>query len=104
MGEHVPGTGEQSATKVRPEATEPKMYRVLMHNDHYTTMDFVVAVLKTVFRKPSDEAVRIMLNIHREGVGMCGVFPLQVAETKIAAVHAHAQKSGYPLRCSAEPE
>lgn len=79
------------------------MYRVLMHNDDYTTMDFVVAVLVVIFGKPFDEAERIMLNVHRKGVGICGVYPQEIAETKIAQVHERAQESGFPLRCSMEP-
>ena len=80
------------------------MYQVLMHNDHYTTMDFVVEMLETVFRKPSPEAVRIMLNIHEQGVGRCGVYTAEIAEAKIATVHQTARAHGYPLRCTMEPE
>lgn len=96
------------ATIVKPDTKEqvkpPELFRVLMHNDDYTTMDFVVAVLQSVFQKPTEEAVRIMLNIHHEGIGMCGVYPADIAETKIDTVHAQAQAHGYPLRCSMEPE
>jgi ATP-dependent Clp protease adaptor protein ClpS len=74
-----------------------------MHNDDYTTMDFVVAVLVVIFGKPFDEAERIMLNVHRKGVGICGVYTEEVAETKVAQVHERAQESGFPLRCSMEP-
>ncbi|MBW1987959.1 MAG: ATP-dependent Clp protease adaptor ClpS [Deltaproteobacteria bacterium] len=80
------------------------MYRVLLHNDDYTTMDFVVEVLRTVFHKPSAEASRIMWNVHLNGVGVAGVYTAEVAETKIHTVHRLAREHGFPLRCSMEPE
>ncbi|MFP4172386.1 MAG: ATP-dependent Clp protease adaptor ClpS [Candidatus Hydrogenedentota bacterium] len=80
------------------------MYRVLLHNDHYTTMDFVVYILETVFRKPMDQAVRIMLNVHENGTGIAGVYSAEIAEAKVATVHRQARQHGYPLRCSMEPE
>ena len=82
----------------------PQMYRVILHNDHYTTMDFVVYILETVFRKPMDEAVRIMLNVHENGTGIAGVYTAEIAEAKVATVHRQARQHGYPLRCSMEPE
>lgn len=78
------------------------MYRVLMHNDDYTTMEFVVAVLIAVFRKSPTEANRIMLHIHFKGTGICGTYPYEVAETKIGKVQAMARREGFPLRCSLE--
>ncbi|HIJ72638.1 MAG TPA: ATP-dependent Clp protease adapter ClpS [Candidatus Hydrogenedentes bacterium] len=104
MGEYMPGPGEAVSSDVEQDVQPPAMYRVLLHNDDYTTMDFVVAVLEGIFRKPRDEAVRIMLNVHHGGTGVCGVYPGQVAETKVAQVHAHAKTCGYPLKCSMEPE
>ncbi|MBX7257840.1 MAG: ATP-dependent Clp protease adaptor ClpS [Candidatus Hydrogenedentes bacterium] len=101
--EYISSPGTSAETKVREELKAPDMFRVLMHNDDYTTMDFVVHVLRNVFCKPTEEAVRIMLNIHHEGVGVCGVFTADIAETKIASVHAQAEAQGYPLRCSMEP-
>lgn len=92
--------------QARPQAAsrtatrQPPMFRVLMHNDDYTSMDFVVAMLEQVFHKSPIEANRIMLHIHYRGVGICGVFPFEVAETKAARVHALAKADGYPLRCS----
>ena len=80
------------------------MYRVLLHNDHYTAMDFVVYILETVFRKPGDEAVRIMLNVHETGIGVAGVYTAEIAEAKVATVHRQARQQGYPLKCSMEPE
>ncbi|NIA12605.1 MAG: ATP-dependent Clp protease adaptor ClpS [Nitrospiraceae bacterium] len=104
MAEYVPGAGESVATRQRNETKLPKRYRVLLHNDDYTTMEFVVEVLTGVFRKPKAEAVRIMYEVHRGGTGMCGVYTGQIAETKVAAVHKLARECGFPLRCSMEPE
>jgi len=77
-------------------------FRVLMHNDDYTTMDFVVAVLERIFFKTPSEATAIMLQIHRRGVGVCGEYPEQIAESKASAVHRMARERGFPLRCSVE--
>jgi ATP-dependent Clp protease adaptor protein ClpS len=98
----TPGTGV--APTVEDEVTPPRMYRVLMHNDDYTTMEFVVAVLVSIFKKRPEEAVDIMLNVHQKGVGTCGLFTAEVAETKISTVHKRARENGFPLRCSMEPE
>lgn len=81
---------------------EPPLFRVILHNDDYTTMEFVVAVLCEVFHKNQDEAVRIMLNVHTRGRGDCGVYPAEVAEIKVSVVHGKARAAGYPLRCSLE--
>jgi len=81
---------------------EPRMYRVILHNDHYTTMDFVVAVLMKIFNRPASEAVRIMLDVHRKGTGMCGVYTYDVAVTKVSQVHRLAKENDYPLKCSCE--
>jgi len=91
---------DQTKEKLKP----PQLYKVLMHNDDYTTMEFVVEVLMTVFRKSAAGAVDIMLKIHHEGLGLCGVYPYEVAETKIEEVHDLAKEAGYPLKCSMEPE
>lgn len=89
-------------TLAEVELREPPHYRVILHNDDYTTMEFVVTVLCGIFHKSQDEAVRIMLNVHNQGQGDCGVYPAEVAETKVAVVHARARASGFPLRCSLE--
>lgn len=81
---------------------EPRQFKVLLHNDDYTTMDFVVRVLMTVFNKPEPEAGRIMRTIHEEGVGVCGIYPAELAETKVAMVHTLARREGFPLRSSME--
>jgi len=80
------------------------MYRVLLINDDYTTMEFVVEVLRTVFKKSTGEATRIMLNVHNAGVGLCGVYPHEIAETKVDAVHTLARENGFPLRCTMEKD
>ena len=81
---------------------EPKMYRVILHNDHYTTMDFVVEVLMLVFNKPAAEATKIMLDVHKKGAGMCGVYTYDIASTKVTLVHNMAKRREFPLKCSLE--
>lgn len=90
------------ATQEKIEAKEPKLYKVLLHNDDYTTMDFVIMVLETVFHKSPSEATQIMLNVHHKGIGICGVYPFDVAQTKVATVLTIAQKNEFPLQCSFE--
>lgn len=80
----------------------PKLYMVYMHNDNYTTMEFVVHVLESVFHKSTTEANSIMLNIHVKGAGKCGAYPLEIAETKVDKVHAMARKEEFPLICTIE--
>jgi ATP-dependent Clp protease adaptor protein ClpS len=81
---------------------EPPLYRVLLLNDDYTTMDFVVAVLQRVFHKSEGEATRIMLNVHQQGAGLCGLYPFEIAETKVDAVETLARENGFPLKCTME--
>ncbi|MCF8067471.1 MAG: ATP-dependent Clp protease adaptor ClpS [Desulfobacterales bacterium] len=78
------------------------MYRVLLHNDDYTSMEFVVEILVTVFQKPVYTATQIMMNVHREGIGECGIFTCEVAETKVDTVHNLSREHGFPLKCSYE--
>ena len=101
---HQPGAGEDVAVRRRPEIQQPRMYRVLLHNDHYTTMDFVVGILVEVFNRTSHDARRIMLEVHENGIGLCGVYPSDVAEMKVSTVHKRARKSGFPLLCTMTPE
>ena len=91
-------------TQSEDDVAEPPLFRVLLLNDDYTTMDFVITVLMGVFSKSPDEAARIMLNVHQQGVGICGVYPFEIAETKVDTVHALARENGFPLRCTMEKE
>jgi ATP-dependent Clp protease adaptor protein ClpS len=84
------------------ETKLPRMYRVIIHNDHYSTMEFVVEVLMSVFRKPAAEATMLMMDVHKKGRGIAGVYTLDIALTKIAQVHAMAKQRGHPLKCSHE--
>lgn len=104
MSDRVTGPRRAVSILPRQETKPPPMYRVLLHNDHFTTMDFVVYILEAVFQKPHHDAVRIMLNVHRSGTGICGVFCAEVAETKVTTVHKLAKNNGFPLKCSMEPE
>lgn len=101
-GDGGPVTG--LLTKPKPRTKKPSMYKVLMLNDDYTPMEFVVALLEQVFHKPPVEATALMLQIHRSGSGVAGVYALEVAETKVATVHRMAEERGYPLRSGLEPE
>jgi ATP-dependent Clp protease adaptor protein ClpS len=90
--------------KVREKLKKPPLYRVLLHNDNYTTREFVVAVLREVFHKGEAEAVQIMLHVHYNGIGVAGVYTYEVAETKIKTVEKLARENDFPLRLSMEPE
>lgn len=100
MSGHIPEYKER--TEDSTDLAEPQQYKVLLHNDNYTTMDFVVQVLETVFSKSPAEATQIMLSVHKKGIGVCGVYPAEIAETKVAMVHHIAQQHKYPLKCSME--
>lgn len=89
-------------TEKKQQTRHPSLYKVLLHNDDYTSMDFVVMVLEKIFQKSAEEAVLIMLNVHEQGVGVAGVYPRDVAETKVVMVHDLARKNEYPLKCSLE--
>ncbi len=82
----------------------PRLFKVLLHNDNYTTMDFVVMILVNVFHKPEAEAVRIMLDVHQKGLGLVGVYPREIAETKVEKVIQLAREAEFPLLCTMEPE
>lgn len=102
------GTDPRGGTFVesRPdtERTPPRSWRVLLHNDDYTTQEFVVWLLETVFAKSRTEAMSIMLHVHHAGIGVAGVYTKEVAETKVAAAERLAEQHEYPLRVSMEPE
>lgn len=101
-----PGTDRELgvATKAKPKTKKPSMYRVLLLNDDYTPMEFVVLVLEHFFQKSREEATRIMLHVHNYGVGVCGVYPYDVAETKVAQVMDLARRNEHPLQCTMERE
>ena len=101
-GNDTPNTGV--VVKARPKTRKPAMYKVLMLNDDYTPMEFVVHILEHFFNKNRDEAVTIMLHVHRHGVGICGVFTYEVAETKVAQVIEFARRHQHPLQCTMEKE
>lgn len=91
-------------TKTRPKTKKPSLYKVLLLNDDYTPMEFVVHVLERFFSKGREEATRIMLHVHQKGVGVCGVFTYEVAETKVAQVMDFARQHQHPLQCRMEKE
>lgn len=92
------------ALKTKPKAQKPSMYKVLLLNDDYTPMEFVVHVLESIFKKNRQEATEIMLHVHRRGVGVCGVYTFEVAETKVAQVMDFARANEQPLQCTMEKE
>lgn len=96
------GTGTAVITRPKAQTKRPSMYRVLLLNDDYTPMEFVVVVLRKYFNKDADEATRIMLHVHHHGVGECGVFTYEVAETKVTQVMDFARKHQHPLQCIME--
>jgi ATP-dependent Clp protease adaptor protein ClpS len=95
-------TDSEVLEKTRKKTKRPRLYRVILHNDDYTTMEFVIEVLESIFMKSPAEAFRIMLHVHTRGHGICGAYPYEVAETKVGLVHDRAQENGYPLRASME--
>jgi ATP-dependent Clp protease adaptor protein ClpS len=97
-------TGGDVLEKTQQETREPTLYKVVLHNDDYTTMEFVVQVLETVFLKTPAESFRIMMQVHTQGRGLCGVYPFDVAETKVVTVHDLAREHGFPLRASVEED
>ena len=97
-----PGTGLGLATRTRTRTRQPTPYRVLLLNDDYTPMEFVVLVLQRFFRMNMEEATRVMLHVHQKGVGVCGVFSYEVAETKVSQVIDFARENQHPLQCTLE--
>ena len=104
MSEYSPEVEEEVTDESKDEVREPSLFRVLIHNDDYTTMEFVVEILVVIFHKSLEEATRVMLNVHMEGIGLCGIFPYDVAETKVATVHDTASENGFPLKCTMEED
>ena len=98
-----PDTPERGvATKARPKTKKPSMYRVLLMNDDYTPMEFVVSILMGIFKKTQEEATTIMLNVHQKGMGTCGIYTFESAETKVAQVMDAAKRAQHPLQCTLE--
>jgi ATP-dependent Clp protease adaptor protein ClpS len=98
------GTETGTITRTKPKTKRPSLYRVLLLNDDYTPMEFVVLVLQDVFNKSREDAMRIMLHVHNNGVGECGVYPFEVAETKVTRVMDTARKNQHPLQCVMEKQ
>lgn len=96
------GPGTSVIAKTRPQTKKPSLYRVLLLNDDYTPMEFVVHILQKFFNKSTDDATRIMLHVHQHGVGECGVYTYEVAETKVTQVMDFARKNQHPLQCVME--
>jgi ATP-dependent Clp protease adaptor protein ClpS len=96
------GTGLGLATKTRTKTKTPSPYKVLMLNDDYTPMEFVVHVLQRFFKMGIEDATRVMLHVHQRGVGVCGIFPYEVAETKVSQVIDFARQNQHPLQCTLE--
>ena len=97
-------SGVATEQQTKHSVDVPRQYKVLLHNDNYTTRDFVVLVLVTIFRKPESEAVRIMLDVHYKGIGVVGTYPRDIAETRVQAVIDLARKEQFPLLCTLEAE
>jgi len=103
-GQNGDGTGTGIVAKTRPKTKKPSLYKVLLLNDDYTTMDFVIEVLETIFNKAPAEAYRIMMAVHTQGKGLCGLYPHEIAETKVSSVIELARSNGFPLLAAMEPE
>ena len=90
--------------EAKPKLKKPPLYKVILLNDDYTPMEFVIRVLERFFRKNREEATHIMLHVHQKGMGICGVFTREVAETKVRQVMLYAAENQHPLQCTMEPE
>jgi ATP-dependent Clp protease adaptor protein ClpS len=101
-GGETPGSGAAVITRTRTQTKRPSMYRVLLLNDDYTPMEFVISILQAFFNKDAQEATQIMLQVHHNGVGECGVYTYEIAETKVSQVMDHARKNQHPLQCIME--
>jgi ATP-dependent Clp protease adaptor protein ClpS len=102
MPREKPQHGDEVLEKPRTKSKRPEMFKVVLLNDDYTTMEFVVLVLQQVFNKPEPEAYRIMMQVHIKGRGICGSYTYEIAETKVATVHEMAQENSFPLRAAIE--
>ena len=104
MGQDLESHKDQGLAleEARPEVKLPPMYRVVLINDDYTPMDFVIEILKSFFRMSHDRATQVMLHVHTKGRGVCGVFTFEIAETKVAQVNEYSRQSEHPLKCTME--
>ncbi len=99
-----PGPSTSVVTRTRPKTKKPSLWKVLLLNDDYTPMEFVVYVLERFFNKNQEDATRIMLHVHQKGVGVCGIYPFEVAETKVTQVIDISRQNEHPLQCTMEKE
>lgn len=104
MSGHERGLDRDVVVETGKKLKRPSLFKVLLHNDDYTTREFVVQILEYVFHKDNTEAVQIMMHVHRNGIGVAGVYPYEVAETKVKTVESLARQYEYPLKCSMEEE
>jgi len=104
MSGKKPDLQDDTITDIDDETAEPPNFKVLLHNDDYTPRAFVVEILLTVFNKSLEEATRLMWHVHKNGIGVCGMYPFEVAETKIARVTELARENGFPLKLTLEEE
>lgn len=102
--ENKPGTGAGVKSRERVLIEEPRQYKVIFHNDDFTTMEFVTDVLRRIFNKPADEAVTLMMRVHQEGQAVVGIYSYDVAMTKASQATAMARNEGFPLKITCEPE
>lgn len=102
MGKTLTKQKERVENQGREDVDEPARFKVLLHNDDYTTMDFVVLILQSVFNKDMETATEIMLNVHKKGIGVAGIYSRDVAETKVAVVQELSRKNEHPLKCTME--
>lgn len=104
MPSYRPQDESDGQSLVKERVREPERFVVLLHNDDYTSMEFVVEILQEIFHKDNAEAMRIMLSVHEKGLGRCGVYTAEIAEAKVRHVTQKARAAGFPLRCTMEPE
>lgn len=104
MSKDLPDRQEDTSVEIDKEITEPPMYRVLLLNDDFTPKAFVVEILMGIFNKSQEDAIGLMWHVHKNRVGVCGIYPLEVAETKIIQVTALARENGFPLKATMEAE
>jgi ATP-dependent Clp protease adaptor protein ClpS len=102
MSEHNSGDDTQTISKTKKKLKTPDFYKIVLLNDDFTPMDFVVDLIIRYFSKSTEEATEIMLNIHHEGFGVCGIYPRDIAETKMNQVNQYARQNGHPLKCRME--